>query len=70
MTNLLLAVGVVVFAVGVAWLLSSLWFDNYMDDIDARDRQAKREVDALLEKANADVVNRDRVGETKLELTR
>jgi len=52
MNNLLLSLAVVAFILALGGLLSSLWFDNYMNNVDARERQAKREGDALLEQAN------------------
>jgi hypothetical protein len=65
MIDLILAVLVVVFAVVVAWHASSRWFDAYMRDIDARDKQVEREVDRLLDKANAECATRQRLKEPK-----
>jgi hypothetical protein len=65
MNTLILAASIVAFILAFGCFLSSMWFDSYMRDVAARERQAKREGDALLEKANAELANRDRVGETK-----
>mgnify|MGYP003661717372 CR=1 FL=1 len=65
MNTLILAASIVAFILAFGCFLSSMWFDDYMNNVDARERQAKREGDSLLEKANAEVANRDRVGDTQ-----
>jgi hypothetical protein len=59
--TLLGALCIVAIAILVGCVLSSRWFDAYMRDMDARDKQVERETARLLDKANAECVARQRL---------
>jgi hypothetical protein len=59
--TLLGALCIVAIAILVGCVLSSRWFDAYMRDMDARDKQVERETARLLDKANAEYFDRQRL---------